>query len=40
MWIWFVVAAVYMVARKKNWSIREWLEILLAGLFLFFLSHI
>lgn len=39
MWLWFAVFAAYIVARRKNWGIREWLEIALAGICLFFLFH-
>lgn len=39
MWIWITMVFLYVIARKKNWGISEWLEILLAGLFLFFLFH-
>lgn len=40
MWIWFTVLLAYVIARKKNWGISEWLEIILAGICLFFLFHI
>lgn len=40
MWIGFAVLIIYVIARKKRWRIREWLEIVLAGLCLFFLFHI
>ncbi len=38
--IWLAVFVIYVIARKKRWKIREWLEIMLAGLCLFFLFHI
>lgn len=37
--IWIVVLAVYVIARRKGWGIREWLEIILAGLCLFLILH-
>lgn len=38
--IWMAVLLVYMIARKWNWKISEWLEIILACMLLFILFHI
>lgn len=40
MWIGVVMFTVYVIARKKNWGISEWLEIILAAIFLFLFFHI
>lgn len=40
MGIWVIGLVVYVIARKRGWKISEWLEIILAGIFLFFLIHI
>ncbi len=40
MWIGLAMLLVYVVARKKNWGISEWLEIVLAGICLFVLFHL
>jgi hypothetical protein len=40
MGIWVIGLVVYVIARKRDWKISEWLEIVLAGTFLFFLIHI
>lgn len=29
----------YMIARKRGWKVSEWLEIILAGICLFFVLH-
>ena len=40
MWIGAVILIIYVIAGKLGLKIREWLEILLAGMCLFFLFHI
>lgn len=40
MWIWAVMLIIYVIAGKLDLEIREWLEIILAGMCLFFLFHI
>lgn len=40
MWILAVMFITYVIARKKNWGISEWLEIILAAVCLFFFFHI
>ena len=39
MWIWLIVLLAYVIPRNKGLQISESLEILLAGLCLFFLFH-
>lgn len=38
--IWLAVFTIYVIARKKDWRISEWLEILLAGMGLFLILHL
>lgn len=40
MWIWVFVFTTYVIARRRNWGISEWLEIVLAAACLFFFFHI
>lgn len=40
MWIVVAMLIIYVIARKLGLAIREWLEIILAGICLFFLFHI
>lgn len=40
MWIWAVMLIIYVIAGKLDLELREWLEIILAGMCLFFLFHI
>lgn len=40
MWIGAVMLIIYVIAGKLDLKIREWLEIILAGICLFFLFHI
>lgn len=40
MWIGAVILIIYVIAGKLGLKIREWLEIILAGMCLFFLFHI
>ena len=40
MWIWLIVLLAYVIARKKGLQISEWLEIILAAIFLFLFFHI
>lgn len=39
MWIGIVLLIIYVIARKLDLAVREWLEILLAGICLFLLFH-
>lgn len=40
MGMWLAVLTVYVIARKKNWKISEWLEIVMAGMGLFLILHL
>ncbi len=40
MWIGAVMLILYIIVGKRNPGIREWLEIIMAGVCLFFLFHI
>lgn len=40
MWIGVMILMIYVIAGKLDLGIREWMEIILAGVCLFFLSHI
>lgn len=40
MGMWMAVFTVYVIARKKDWKISEWLEIILAGMGLFLILHL
>lgn len=40
MGMWLAVLTVYVITRKRNWRISEWLEIVLAGIGLFLILHL
>lgn len=39
MWAGLIFLIIYMIARRNGWGIREWMEILAAGICLFFLFY-
>ncbi len=40
MGIWVIGLAIYVIAKKRDWKLSEWLEIILLGMCLFFLMHV
>lgn len=40
MGIWLTILIAYVIARKKNLRISEWLEIVMAGMGLYLILHL